>query len=295
MMPARLSRAATGMVFVLCFGVAESSIFGGLLPEQGQVDDDHAKAVLKLQAEKRDSMDRLEKNAAEIARKWREREAQKQASNGGQSQKSDGPGSQAGGGNANAKESAKEGVKEGVSKASEEPEGANPLQQFDSGEVNTPSTDAAAQTTNSVDTSASKTEAVPSVGADPVVRVASVSGIVDGPIDRLALATSLYATNQLRECLKILEAVELRPLSVEDRQWHDYLVASCYRKLGNRSEAEDYYRSVLQRSSSTWVSTAARWWLGHIDETSQLKTKLEKVQTTVANWRKEIDVLKSAD
>ena len=69
MIPSLFSRATTTMVLVLSFCVAQSSILGDLLPEEAQVNDDHAQQVLKLQAEKRDSMDRLEKNAAAIARK----------------------------------------------------------------------------------------------------------------------------------------------------------------------------------------------------------------------------------
>ncbi|MEP3482282.1 MAG: CDC27 family protein [Fuerstiella sp.] len=290
-----LSRAVTGMALLLCFSVAQSSILGDLLPEEAQADDDHAKEVLKLQAEKRDSMDRLEKNAAEIARKWRARQAQEQASKSGQSKKPSGQEKQGSG----TKTQTEPNANQGMGKANSEPEGPNPLLDSGKAEANTAGADAIDNSTGSDDAAAKKVEMKaemkPSVMSDPAVRVASGTGFVDGPIDRLALATSLYATNQFRECLKILEAVELRPLSTEDRQWHDYLMASCYRKLGNRDEAEDYYRSVLQRSSSTWVSAAARWWLGHMDEKSQLQTKLEKVQITMENWRKEIDVLKSAN
>ena len=279
------------MVLVLSFCVAQSSILGDLLPEEAQVNDDHAQQVLKLQAEKRDSMDRLEKNAAAIARKWRARHAQEQVLNEGELQKSSDMKCQGSGSKISPEQSAKE-VMDDVFIELPPPRS---LPESHSVESHTAGAQMMDKTSPSDDAAANQPAVKSSVMSDPAVRVASGTGFVDGPIDRLALATSLYATNQFRECLKILEAVELRPLSTEDRQWHDYLFASCYRKLGNRGDAEDYYRSVLQRSSSTWVSAAARWWLGHIDEKAQLKTKLARVQTTVENWRKEIDVLKSAN
>lgn len=311
----KISRWAASAFLVLSFGVAQSSAFGGSHPAANQTGDGDPKAqfkglddaqvsklsdkeVLKLQAEKRDSIDRLEKTAAEIARKWRARQAQDRAANGGQPQPQP-PGPKIDGAN-ESKNMTDSQVKNQTDQSGQEPSGPNPLQPLDAA----PSADSVgdsngnSEMANTPDAGMeSKNENLPEadVQVDPSVRGASVSSVVNGPIDRLALGTSLYATDQFRECLKILEAVELRPLSVEDRQWHDYLAASCYRKLGDRSEAEDHYRSVLQRSTSTWVSTAARWWLEHTDEKSQLELKLEQVQTTVGNWRKEIDVLKSAN
>ena len=268
------------------------------------VDDE----ALKLQAEKQDSINRLENTAAEIARQWNVRQAQARKRHGSQFQKPELPL------DGHSQEPKQTPNSMGANHQTEMRPPIPPV--FESDEIywlppppvtpDVPSPpdipsppEGQSSTTADANTVATvPLEKDPSMAnsmKDSSVRTASVSSFVDGPIDRLALATSLYATNQFRECLKILEAVKLRPLSIEDRQWHDYLAASCYRKLGNRDEAEGHYRSVLQRSSSTWVSKAARWWLVHIDEKSDLEQKVEKVQTTVANWRKEIDVLKSAN
>lgn len=261
--------------------------------------------VLKLQTEKQDSIDRLEKTASEIARLWKEKQARKAA----ETSKSDPPKSKTG--TADNKSSEQNSgipttVDSGENAApnysgktdadpSESTGDSSPSPSKD-GSSATPSLQGAAdgssstQQADSPDLTQPKSESEPkSIAATPATTV------VDGPIDRLSLATSLFATKELRECLRILEAVNLRPLSVEDRQWHDYLAASCYRDLGNRSEAESMYRSVLKRSSSTWLSAAARWWLDHIDERADLEQKLEVVQTKIENWRKEVDVLKSAN
>lgn len=300
----RTSRRAAALVFAVWLSAAQSLAVGRPNPAAYQ-DEERAnsttkladKEVLKLQAEKRDSIDRLGKTAAEIARKWRERQSQKDASKGGQSPKVNLPVNSSDGSAA---------ANEASGKPSLQSSGTLPLEAssveileapaagdaMPADENSSESFNGAAE--GSVDTG-TELQSKTGMQSDPEIQVASVASIVDGPIDRLALATSLYATDQFRECLKILEAVELRPLSVEDRQWHDYLGASCHRKLGDRSEAEAGYRSVLQRSSSTWVSAAARWWLGHMDEITQLELKIQQVEVTIENWRKEIDVLKSAN
>lgn len=327
----RAGRVAS-VVLALWLSAVQTASIAGSFPVVGQVDDadanasqkdhDHKehtsqlsdKEVLKLQAEKRDSIDRLEKTAAEIARQWHARQARNQSqegpSDGGQSRKSDpNPNGQVGGfsesgGTTNTVESSSGDQSSQVSLPPNPLESSDPSSDADSqpamnpggvGDGAVPEDSAVSTGSESGMDSLNESAGDAEGQADPSVSMAPVSSVVDGPIDRLALATSLYATDQLRECLKILEAVELRPLSIEDRQWHDYLAASAYRKLGNLSEAESLYRSVLQRSSSTWVSKAARWWLDHVEEKAQLELKLEQVQTTIGNWRKEIDVLKSAN
>lgn len=243
--------------------------------------------VLRLKAEKQDSIDRLEKTASEIARRWKEKQARKTA---GGVQKND---PKSGSTLENSQDDSKS-ASHNPSKKS--PESADPSEDAKASDIGTADAgqpvmgnEMPGKTKSTAESSSQDKQDAGSVSAIPV------PSIVDGPIDRLALATSLFATKELRECLKILEAVELRPLSVEDQQWHDYLAASCYRDLGNRSEAEGMYRSVLQRSSSTWVSAAARWWLDHIDERAELEQKLQDVETTLDNWRMEIDALKKAN
>lgn len=295
--PLKQSRRVITVIVVLCLCINQSWLVGGVCFAANQTNQSDAKEqaadkeVLKLQAEKQDSIDRLKNNAAEIARKWRARQAQGQRLQGDKSEKFDsGPD--------------KSMSSSGASDVEQQPSPAKsdqtlPEESFPSVNQIPSGTDAVASEMNATNTGADSMMS-PAGSADqlnlendPAVQAVSLPSIVDGPIDRLALATSLYATDQFRECLKILEAVELRPLSVEDRQWHDYLAASSYRKLGDQAEAEDHYRSVLQRSTSTWVSTAARWWLGHMDEITQLELKIQQVQNTIENWRKEIDVLKS--
>ena len=122
-----------------------------------------------------------------------------------------------------------------------------------------------------------------------------VESAFDGPIDRMALATSLFATGDLRECLQTLEAVDRTQLSTENQDWCEYVAACCFRKLGNLPEAESRYRQLLGHTEVTWIADAARWWLDHLNEQQKLRGDLEQLSMTLKAWQGEIDGLRDAD
>lgn len=117
-------------------------------------------------------------------------------------------------------------------------------------------------------------------------------GAVSGPIDRIALATSLYATGQYRECLTILKESDDAESDSEAKDWAGYLGASCYRQLGNLTEAESRYRNLLDKKHTAWIAAASLWWLDHLSDQQQLTAKIEEVKTTTAAWKAELDVLR---
>lgn len=118
---------------------------------------------------------------------------------------------------------------------------------------------------------------------------------VEGPIDRMALATSLFATESYKECLSILDAVDRKSISTESSDWCDYLAASCYRKLQNLPEAESRYRNLLGRTEVSWLANATRWWLDNLNEQKKLRTDLIQLNTNFTAWQAEIDDLRTAD
>jgi tetratricopeptide (TPR) repeat protein len=118
---------------------------------------------------------------------------------------------------------------------------------------------------------------------------------VDGPIDRMALATSLFATGSFGECLQILDAVDVEPLTKESKDWREYLAASCYRKLGKLQEAESRYRALLGHTEVSWLANATRWWLDHLNEQQKLREDLKQLDTTFHAWKVEIDALRTTN
>lgn len=127
-------------------------------------------------------------------------------------------------------------------------------------------------------------------GASDVLKGAS-DVLVEGPIDRLALATSLYAIDQHPECLKVLEELDLSQAKAEDRSWAGYLKASCHRKLGDLSEAEKVYRDLLKEDETKWISGSAMWWLDHLSSMKTVEAECQTLKSSVKAWKEEVDEL----
>jgi hypothetical protein len=121
-----------------------------------------------------------------------------------------------------------------------------------------------------------------------------IAPTVDGIIDRVALATSLFATDRFQECLQTLDAVERDTLSTENSEWCEYLAAGCHRRLGQLGEAESRYRGLVEHSQTSWLVESCRWWLDHLGAQQKLQTELAAVSAEVGRWRAEIDALKNA-
>lgn len=144
----------------------------------------------------------------------------------------------------------------------------------------------------------------PPISEAPLTNVASpetthdetlVAAAVHGPIDRLALATSLFGTASYRECLQTLEVVDRESLSAENTDWCDFLAASCYRKLGKLPEAESRYRKLLGQTEIEWLANTTRWWLDHMSEQQKLRTDLNQLTMNLNAWKEEIDALRTTN
>lgn len=119
------------------------------------------------------------------------------------------------------------------------------------------------------------------------------SELVDGPIDRMALASSLFATHRWKECLRTLEAIDLKNINDENRHWLQYVDASCHRKLGNLPEAESSYRKLLSMTKRGWIADAGRWWLDHMNELQKTGALVDQLQSQNEAWRTELKNLAS--
>jgi hypothetical protein len=102
-------------------------------------------------------------------------------------------------------------------------------------------------------------------------------GIVQGPVDRLALADSLFAGGQVDLALQAYEEVDSSTLSGEDGLWIQYQLASCYRRLLDYPEAEKRYRHVAARPDGGMYATQARWWLDAMTARRSLEADLHRV------------------
>ncbi|WP_437227798.1 hypothetical protein SH661x_000560 [Planctomicrobium sp. SH661] len=115
--------------------------------------------------------------------------------------------------------------------------------------------------------------------------------IVEGTIDRFALATSLFGTGQSETCLDVLRHTDLTKLSREDQIWADYMQACCHRKLGNLDQARQIYRRILAEKDADWIGKLASWWLNELDSKAQLQSDVQRLSQTLAAWETEIENL----
>ncbi|MFG0294499.1 MAG: hypothetical protein ACF8PG_01225 [Maioricimonas sp. JB045] len=106
---------------------------------------------------------------------------------------------------------------------------------------------------------------VDTVFADPVV--------AEGPIDRLGLADSLFASGEHTLALELYRQLEGdgESLDEHDRYWVSYQIACCFRRLDNIDEAQKWYRHIVADKNAGWVGELAGWWLDHLEERTRVR------------------------
>ncbi|MCA8994000.1 MAG: hypothetical protein KDA88_18590 [Planctomycetaceae bacterium] len=101
---------------------------------------------------------------------------------------------------------------------------------------------------------------------------------INGEIDRISLASSLFATGQHAECLQVLQQLKEESLSPDDIIWRRYLTACCHRGIGEYKEAARLYREIVGRPDSDWTRELAKWWLDHLRERNELTARSQQLQ-----------------
>ncbi|WP_417850758.1 hypothetical protein [Thalassoglobus sp.] len=113
----------------------------------------------------------------------------------------------------------------------------------------------------------------------------------DGPIDRFALSSSLFATGHYDECLRVLSAIEKTDWSRHESHWADFLRAGCYRKLGQLEVAQQLYRRLVSDEESEWIGTVSGWWLDQIQEQIEIDRKIQAISVALEQWEREVNDL----
>lgn len=113
--------------------------------------------------------------------------------------------------------------------------------------------------------------------------------VVDGPVDRLGLADSLFATGQVSLALEMYSRLDIKSSPQDIQDWVAYQQASCHRRLGNLPEAEKRYRDVIAATQSGWLNDISRWWLKAISERKQLTDRTEKLKATLTALGSELE------
>lgn len=115
------------------------------------------------------------------------------------------------------------------------------------------------------------------------------SVVVEGPVDRLGLADSLFATGQIPLALEMYSQLETSSYPPDVQQWIAYQQASCYRRLDNLPEAEKRYRLVVASSPPGWLADLCRWWLAAIAERKRLGASTDNLKRVLNSLGTELD------
>lgn len=115
------------------------------------------------------------------------------------------------------------------------------------------------------------------------------AGLVDGPIDRLALADSLYGAGEIELALAMYREVDTRKFTTSERRWVDYQIAGCLRRLKAYAESIEKHRQLVGEDVDDWIAKSSRWWLDAIEERQGLEEELSTLQSDLVRVREMID------
>jgi len=108
------------------------------------------------------------------------------------------------------------------------------------------------------------------------------------PADRLSLADNLFGAGEVGLALDIYEALKDEDLDAAEVTWVKYQIASCHRRIGSLSSAEQVYREVASADDDDPASSNARWWLDAIGRRKRLENGAKGLDEGIQTMESEI-------
>lgn len=102
--------------------------------------------------------------------------------------------------------------------------------------------------------------------------------ITESAVDRVALADSLFGSDQFEIALKLYLELNATRHDPATRMWIRYQVAACSRRLHNYDQARKYYRIVAGDKSDSLYPKLARWWLDVIQRRISYESQQEDLR-----------------
>jgi len=102
--------------------------------------------------------------------------------------------------------------------------------------------------------------------------------ITESAVDRVALADSLFGSDQFEIALKLYLELDATRHNPATRMWIRYQVAACSRRLHNYDRARKYYRIVAGDKSDSLYPKLARWWLDVIQRRISYESQQEDLR-----------------
>jgi len=101
------------------------------------------------------------------------------------------------------------------------------------------------------------------------------------------LADNLFGAGDIALALEIYRGLQSENLDAAEVRWVNYQVASCQRRIGNVSTAEQTYREVASASDDDLASANARWWLDSIGRRKRLQNGLVGLDQAIRTMESE--------
>lgn len=105
--------------------------------------------------------------------------------------------------------------------------------------------------------------------------------VTNEPVDRLGLADSLFGSGEFQLAMQIYEKIKADRADPQDEAWLEYQIACCRRRLGDMSDAEKRYRTVVGLAKDSLLGEKARWWLDVIGKRRELEQRLAQLETAL--------------
>lgn len=112
--------------------------------------------------------------------------------------------------------------------------------------------------------------------------------LVEGPIDRLGIADSLFATGHMTAAARMYSEIDLAVAPTAERAWVQYQLAACDRRSGRIEAAQQRYRELIAMGEPGWLVDLARWWLQAIDDRKRLSENAARLTDIVQQLSAEV-------
>ncbi|QEG23357.1 tetratricopeptide repeat protein [Mariniblastus fucicola] len=107
--------------------------------------------------------------------------------------------------------------------------------------------------------------------------------IFPDPVNLFELGNSLYQTGELQTALEAYSQVDRSEITAAEAVWLDFMMASCYRRMGSWENATSLYREVANQSSAPNLAKPARRWLKQLDLLSNSKSSFAQIETEISS------------
>lgn len=102
--------------------------------------------------------------------------------------------------------------------------------------------------------------------------------IPEQPLDAIALGQTLFQNGDYESALKVFRQIDLTGVKGEERVPVQYLIGTCFRKLGKLDEATRVYREVANSRGDPFLAECAQWQLSSLRWQKEVEGQLQALR-----------------